>query len=540
MTYAMSQSWRAMRGPRAAKPATQLQGLRPYGAAAPRARRRVLLAAAAWLAAGVFGALPLRADPPATQPAQELASPISVDTGQSQLIAVPWPVTQVAVTDPKIADVQVLSPQQVLVQGKSPGNTDLQLVGGAHTWHGLVSVQPDLTPLRSQLKMLFPEMDVHFAHCGETVAITGTLRHADEAQQLHMFLASTGRKYLDLTRVAGPQQVLLRVRVAEADRTAIRALGINALQGGSSLFAASTIGGNPNGINIGVPAGAGVNNIPFQFNGSTSVSSAVTLLTGVPSADLQFFVEALSDNQYLRTLAEPNLVALSGEEASFLVGGEYPIPIVQGGGGGTSGTSITIEYKEYGVRLRFKPTVLGDGTIRLRVAPEVSQLSSVGAVVIAGFSIPALITRRAETTLQMKSGQSFAMAGLIDRNVVAEAQSVPGLGDIPVLGALFRSVRYETDNTEMVVLTTVTLAEPLSETSARPLPGDLHQQPTDWELFGQGRIEGRQPKLAPPQAQWIHDHGLTQLKGPGGWSAYDSPEPTLDRPPAAAAAPDKP
>jgi pilus assembly protein CpaC len=177
------------------------------------------------------------------------------------------------------------------------------------------------------------------------------------------------------------------------------------------------------------------------------------------------------------------------------------------------------------------------------VAPEVSQLSSVGAVKISGFSIPSLITRRADTTLQLKSGQTFAMAGLIDRTVIAEAQTIPGLGDIPVLGALFRSVRYETDDTEMVVLTTVTLAEPLSDTAVRPLPGDLHQEPSDWELFGEGRIEGRQPHLAPPQAQWIRDHGLTELKGPGGWSAYDAPEPVRDQPrPAAAADPaaDKP
>jgi pilus assembly protein CpaC len=461
--------------------------------------------------------------------------PIDLATGQSQVIVAPWPATHVAVADPKIADVQVLNPQQVLILGKAPGTTDLLLLGeGQHSWHSLVRVKSDVETLRTQIKKLFPDMDAQFSQAGETVAVSGTLRNADEAQQLHSFLTGTGRKYVDLTRVAGPQQVLVRVRVAEADRTAIRSLGINFLQGGGSFFSGSTVNGNANNINIGPPEGANITQqIPFQFNSATSVSPAITMLTGIPAADLQFFIEALSDNQYMRILAEPNLVALSGEEASFLVGGEYPIPVVQGGTAGTA-SSVTIDYKEYGVRLKFKPTVLGDGTIRLHVVPEVSQLSDVGAVVISGFSIPALITRRADTTLQIKSGQTFAMAGLIDHTVIARAQHVPGLGSIPVLGALFRSVRYETDDTEMVVLTTVTLAEPLSITSARPLPGELHQAPSDWELYAEGRIEGRQPHLAPPQTQWVREHGLTQLKGPGGWTAYDDPEPDRSQVPTSA------
>jgi pilus assembly protein CpaC len=473
--------------------------------------------------------LPLRADPPATQPADLPPGPIDIAVGQSQVIAAPWPVTHVAIAEPKIADVQVLNPQQVLVLGKAPGSTDLRLLGeDQHSWHRLIRVRSDFDSLRAQLKNLFPEMDAHFAQEGDTVAITGTLRTAEEAQQLHDFLTATGRKFVDLTRVAGPQQVLLRVRVAEADRTAIRSLGINAFQGGGSFFSASSVGGNPNNINIGAPAGASAThnpNIPFQFNNATSVNPAVTMLAGIPAADLQFFIEALSDNQYMRILAEPNLVALSGEEASFLVGGEYPIPVVQGNSGAGGTTTVTIYFKEYGVKLKFKPVVLGDGTIRLHVNPEISQLSDVGAVVLSGFSIPSLITRRADTTLQMKSGQTFAMAGLIDHTVIARAQNVPGLGSIPVLGALFRSVRYENDNTEMVVLTTVTLAEPLSATSLRPLPGELHQEPNDWELYGEGRIEGHQPHLPPPQAAWVRDQGLTELKGPGGWSAYDDPEP---------------
>src|SRR6185503_13142243 len=213
------------------------------------------------------------------------------------------------------------------------------------------------------------------------------------------------------------------------------------------------------------------------------------LFANFPNSDLLFFVQALAENQYLRILAEPSLVAMSGEEASFLAGGEFPIPVVQG----VNATSITVTYKEFGVRLRFRPTVLGDGAIRLHVAPEVSELTNAGSVTLQGFNIPGLLTRRAETTLELNSGQTFGMAGLISQSTQARTSRVPHIGDLPVLGALFRSVRYQSGDTELVLLVTASLVEPLSVANMPPTPGITHSDPNDWELYAMGKIEGKAP-----------------------------------------------
>jgi pilus assembly protein CpaC len=235
---------------------------------------------------------------------------------------------------------------------------------------------------------------------------------------------------------------------------------------------------------------------------------------------MEFFIQALAENQYLRVLAEPNLVALSGEEASFLAGGEYPIPVVQGSSGGS--TSVTIEYKQFGVQLRFRPTVLGDGRIRIFVAPEVSELSDVGAVVIQGFRIPSLATRKSSATLELKSGQTFGMAGLLSRSSAGTASRIPGIGDIPVLGALFRSVRYTSGETELVVLVTANLVEPLNTTPA--VPGFGHKDPNDWELYGCAQLEGAgAARISASDAKWLKETGITRLKGPGAWATYEGP-----------------
>ncbi len=344
-----------------------------------------------------------------------------------------------------------------------------------------------------------------------------------------------------MTTLAGAQQVNLQVRIAEVSRTAIRALGINYFGTGTDFFGGQVLGPaggtalNP--VSIGPPAGAnaGAPSLPFVFSGNVAVSPAVTLFAGFPRAPFEFFLEALAENQYLRILAEPNLVALSGEQASFLAGGEFPIPIVQGGV--LSAASVTIEWKQFGVRLNFKAVVLGDNTIRLFVAPEVSELSDVGAVVIQGFRVPSLTMRRAETTLELKSGQTFVMAGLIQRQSIARASRIPGAGDLPVIGALFRSVRYQEGETEVVVLVRATLAEPVSLSKMPPSPGMSHVVPNDWELYGLGQLEGGASRaIATSQADWIRDMGFEHLRGPGAWQTYDRTAPLTGQTPAVAPA----
>jgi len=468
---------------------------------------------------------------------------------QSEVLDTPWPVKRVSVTQPAVADVKVLTPRQMLVQGKANGSTDLIIWSeDEQVLRYRVDVTVDMRRLAEQLKALFPTANLDLSESQGNVIVRGALDTADHAAELHRFFEVSGIRYVDLARLAGIQQVMIKVRVAEVSRSALRVLGINAFGTGHDFFGGSTIapsGGTAiNPISIGVPDGAPATanrpfQLPFQFIGDTGVGQSVTLFAGFPTINLEVFLQALAENQYLRVLAEPTLVALSGEEASFLAGGEYPIPVVQGASVGGA-AAISVEYRQFGVRLKFRPIVLGDGGIQLRVEPEVSQLSSSGAVEIQGFQIPALTTRRAETTLRLQSGQTFAMAGLISHTVSARVSRVPGLGDIPVLGALFRSVRYQNDETELVVLVTATLVEPQSLASMPPLPGEAHVPPNDWELYAEGRIEGKTAgRLSADDAARLKAMGLDQLVGPGAWATYEQ-EPAPSRATPAPPAPPAP
>lgn len=443
---------------------------------------------------------------------------IELSVGRSNLISAPWPVAKISVAEPSIADVQVAAPDQVVVLAKGIGRTDLVLWSeDGRSVTRLIDVHVDIAELQGDLDNLFPDARLTAGKSRDLVTVRGMFNRAEDAQRLRTYMDTVGLKHLDMTSVAGVQQVLIKVRIAEASRTAMRALGVNAFYTDQEFFGGSII---DDLITFDLDTGALGSTNPLD----TSINSATTLFAGIPGADLQFFLRALEDNQYMRVLAEPSLIAVSGEEASFLAGGEFPIPVVQGSSGGTASTSITIEFKEFGIRLKFRPVVLGDGTIRIQVAPEVSQLSDVGSVQLEGFSIPSLITRRAETTLEMNSGQTFALAGLLNQTTTAQAQNTPGLGNIPVLGSLFRSVRYQEQDTELVVLATVSLVEPLNIVNERPLPGDLHAPPSDWELYATGSIEGRVPaKSGEAHAAWLHAHGLDELRGPGAWHSYMTP-----------------
>ncbi|MCE5278753.1 MAG: pilus assembly protein N-terminal domain-containing protein [Planctomycetaceae bacterium] len=450
----------------------------------------------------------------------------SVDLGKSTVIKSSWPVKRVAVTDDKVAAVQVLSPNQVLLQGKKVGSTDVILWRDDEVFEkARVNVVLDLNEIREQFKTMFPHAVINITQGAGAITVEGKVTRAEEALQIRRYFEARGVKHVDMSRLAGVQQVMLHVRVAEVSRTAIRALGLNVFDGGSDFFGGSQIGPDMGGalvpMSIGPAAGVNAaNTIPFTFNADVSVSPNVTLFGGFPDWNFQFFLQALAENQYLRILAEPTLVALSGEEASFLAGGEFPIPVVQGTSTG-GGTSITIEYREFGVRLRFRPTVLGDNSIRLFVAPEVSELSDAGAVEMQGFRIPSLRTRRAETTLQLRSNQTFAMAGLINRATTARNSRIPGIGDLPILGPLARSVRHTTGETELMVLVTASLVEPMNVKP--PLPGDTHRVVNDWELFCQGKIEGTvkvPAKAACEEIQWLQQQGLHRLVGPGAWQRH--------------------
>jgi pilus assembly protein CpaC len=445
--------------------------------------------------------------------------------GRSTVVQAPWPTVRVAVTDPKVADVQVLTPQQILVQGLKVGTTDLILWSEdeKQTWQRQVIVRLDVETIRNSLQRLFPTAELEVSESGEILLVQGLLRSADQVTQLTEYLDKLKVPYVNMTSLSGVQQVQLQVRLAEVSKSATKALGINWFITGHDAFFGQRVGGLEPSIGMGVAAGQDVTeDLTFATKEIGPTSPLVNVFAGFPGANLEFFFQALAENQYMRILANPTLVALSGEEANFLAGGEFPIPVVQSAGTGGAGNAITIQYKEYGVLLTFRPVVLGDGRIRLRAMQEFSQLSFANAVTIQGTTVPALTSRRAEATVELSSGQSFAMAGLLQNSDSAVTTRLPGVGDLPIIGSLFRSVRYQNDETELVILVTASLVEPMSVAKPPPLPGVAYAAPNDWELYLEGRLEGKEPaKLDPSSREWLQQMGLDELVGPGAWDTYE-------------------
>jgi pilus assembly protein CpaC len=464
----------------------------------------------------------------ATLAAPVLASDVEGDTvtifvGRSHQLTAPWDVAGASLTDPGVADVQVLTTRLVLISGSAPGTTDVILWNDDGETHDVrVDVIVDTARLQAELTSLFPSAIGLTVTVSEGVTVVaGTLEHPDDAAQLVAYLEARDIAAVNRTRIPGVQQVSAKIRFAEVSRSGLRELGFNMFSNGENFFGGSLIGGSTSGGLIGPGGGLGGGALGSGFLSPIS-DSGVTLFAGFPKADFSVFIRALAENNYVRVMAEPTLVALSGEEANFLAGGEFPIPVAQSGSGG-SGTSVTVEYKEFGIQLVFKPVVLGDGRIRLRIKSEVSDRNDLEGVVIPGTDalVPAITRRTAETTLELASGQSFSMAGLLNETVAARRSQIPGLGDIPLLGTLFRSVSYQSGETELVVLVTVDLVEPMDDQAFLPLPGELHDAPSDWELYGKGKLEAAVPgRVSNSEAGFVRGMGLDGLKGPGAWAHY--------------------
>jgi pilus assembly protein CpaC len=461
---------------------------------------------------------PRAADPVTTLPPED-GAPLELIDGSSTVLTFDERIERVVVVDPTIADSRPVSANQVVVFAKAPGATSMVLrLESGRTMNHRVRVTLDAEALQSRLRRIFAA-DLEVEELDGLVALRGRMPSIATGKLVTDYMNGTGLKWIDSTVIAGVQQVQLRVRIAEASRTALRALAVSAVAGGNSVFGGiQSPGGSPfQPVSIAPAPLSPINGSDFRFRGDP-VSSATTLFGGVTGSNLEIYLQALNENRYVRVLAEPNLVAVSGQTATFLVGGEVPIPIVQGSVVG-GGSTITIEYKEFGIRLNFRPEVLGSGRLRLEVAPEVSELSQIGAVNQNGFTIPSLVTRRSQTTVELGNGQSFAMAGLLRTLEQATSAKVPVLGDMPILGPLFRSMRYEEAQTELVVIVTADLVEPLDDGMDRPLPGDLHASPNDWELFLEGEIHG-EVAVGHPMAR-LKALGLGGLKGPGAWRRSD-------------------
>jgi pilus assembly protein CpaC len=411
---------------------------------------------------------------------------LEITLGKSVVVESPVAITRVSLANPAVADAVVLSPRQIYVTGAGVGVTNLTLWQGENEVYKIysINVHPDLSGLKEQVYQLFPEeTGVRVSSSREHITVAGTV--SSPARLAHVIAVAEAYapgKVVNLLQVGGVQQVMLEVRVAEMSRDLIRRLGINIgyLAGGSDTWATTTL----NAISAIAPTGVFsaaslAKAAPFGY---VPVAANAVLRFTTGGDDWTVFFDALKENGLAKILAEPTLVALSGQEASFLAGGEFPVPVPQALG------TTTILFKKFGVGLNFTPTVLGGNVISMRVSPEVSELDFRNAIVLNGFIVPAITTRRASTVVELRDGQSFAIAGLIRSAVREKLSKYPVLGDVPILGTLFRSSEFQKSESELIILVTPRLVKPIDGEST-PMPTDDFIEPNDLDFYGLGKIE---------------------------------------------------
>jgi pilus assembly protein CpaC len=422
----------------------------------------------------------------------ETTSPqkLHLTVGKSIIIQSPGELRRVSLVSPEIADAMVLTPHQIYLMGKASGLTHVTLWDVGDKVIGILELEisPDISRLKEMLHKILPdEKDVRINATHDQITLSGTVTSAANLSQV---LALAGPfapldekkepKIINLLEVAGVHQVMLEVRVSEISRSLLRRLGFNFNYISSS------------GRNLGLILLNRLTTLPaggFPAAG-IDVSESANAIFRFLSQDTTWtvFIDALKEEGLLKVLAEPTLITLSGRTANFLAGGEFPIPVPQSTGGG--GTTITIEYKPFGVGLSFTPTVFSNKKISMQVTPEVSELDFSNALTTSGFVVPSITTRRVSTVIELADGQSFAIAGLLKDDVREIVSKFPLLGDIPILGALFRSTSFRKNESELIVIVTPHLVKPLDMVK-QTLPTDQYVEPNDLEFYLLGNMEGR-------------------------------------------------
>jgi pilus assembly protein CpaC len=439
-----------------------------------------------------------------------------LSVGEGQMVTLPKNVSSVWTSNPKVADVYVNNSKQINIFGKDAGEATViaTAANGAVVYGANVRVNQNISSINEIIRTAMPGTDITVTPVGQVAVINGTVSSPEEAEQAQTIVTSLlnpGKKEgdpLDIIPVnrlktAVPLQVNLKVKIAEVSRDLLKQIGVNLLTSSRGSF------------KVGVSQGGGIFlPPPDDTSGLTPkivkspIGSTISGIGKLFGMDIMSSLDLAETDGLVTTLAEPNLTALSGETASFLAGGEFPIPVSQSLG------AVSIEYKQYGVSLAFTPIVLADGRISMRVRPEVSQLSDAGAVKFNGFTVPALTTRRAETTVELGSGQSFMLAGLLSNSATNNVEKAPFLGDLPIIGALFRSTKFQRQETELVIVVTPYLVRPVSGQLASPTDG--YRAPTDGGrvFMGQsyGGVSGPQP-AAPAPAPAIG--GTAAVAAPG-------------------------
>ena len=460
------------------------------------------------------------------------AGEVVVPLNKSQVIRSDRPYSKALIGSPEVADVLPLTDQSLYVLGKKMGTTSLTLYDRNNMLIAVVDVVvgPDVITLRRQLSELMPVEGVGARISNDSIVLEGIVPDAvaaDRAVQLAETYAPG--KVVNMLSIGSSQQVMLEVRFSEIKRSALKQFGISGfLSGSGSHRFEGAIGGGAS-LTPGAPI---TTSVVLPGGGSTTVTEAgppqLTLGSIIDSfgilrrsfnilgLDIRATLDALERKGLVNTLAEPTLVSLSGETASFLAGGEFPVPVAQDVGGGAAGsasTALTVEWKPFGVSLAFTPTVLADGVINLVVAPEVSSIDPSASIVVNNLTIPGLQTRRAKTTVELRDGESFALAGLLRKDFQDTVRQFPILGSLPIIGSLFRSTGFQREETELLMIVTPRLVRPVRAGSLRA-PTDRVKQPNEADLFLLGRTDTGVPpiqEIQPPTAPVMAPPGA-----PGG------------------------
>jgi len=434
---------------------------------------------------------------------------LNMVSGKSTILKSELPIKRVSIADPEIADVRVLSPHEIYLTGKTAGITNLTLwQNGKVTEIYDLEVVYDVSRLKQQVHEILPEeKDLQIISTNDSITLAGRMINTTNLSKVTALAKSYAPKgkINNLVQVGGVHQVMLEVRIAEMARSTTKRLGINFNYVNGDDFGVGLLGGlselvNPLDANISTPTLPGQSGVPFGLKVSPAVNALFRFSSG--NSTWTGLIDALKEDGLVKVLAEPTLIALSGQTANFLAGGEFPIPVPQGLG------TVAIDYKKYGVQLGFTPTVLSENVINIKVTPTVSELDFTTSVQYQGFVIPGITSRQASTTIELADGQSFAIAGLLQDNIRETVSKFPLLGDIPILGALFRSQQFKKNETELIILVTPHLVKPLNM-AKQTLPTDFFIEPNDAEFYLEGRMEGRENDQSAVSGKLDGDFGHT-------------------------------
>ncbi|MBV8739859.1 MAG: type II and III secretion system protein family protein [Alphaproteobacteria bacterium] len=471
------------------------------------------------------GAPPNRDPAPASDAARLIPAtgrPIELEVNKGTLVRLARPANTVFVADPDIADVQVKSPELVYIAAKSPGATVIYAVDGNDNvlLNAPVRVAFDLADLRHSLQQLVPDGLISADSAGGDLVLSGKVGNAGQAEKVQALAAAfigsvKGGKVINRMSVVTPNQVNLQVRIAEVDRSIMKQIGVDWTKFGSNgNYRFQTLNNqSPRNITSVSPGATTVSNgvVTITPPSITSAIPTTSFLTiGMFPFSTSATIEAMATEGFITILAEPNLTAVSGQTANFLAGGSFPVPVIQSVS--TGAPTVTVQFQQYGVQLAFTPTITDSRHLSLKVAPQVSQLDYSNAVTENGFTIPALTIRSAQTTVDLASGQSFALAGLLMHNTSQDINKVPWLGDIPILGALFRSTKFNNNETELVIVVTPYLVQPPETVAAAPTDGFEAPHDAQQVLFGDTWRRG-----LPAPARGPLDAGGSGLIGPAGF-----------------------